>query len=37
MHPDEAYRLNVALLELKEERETYLIHPGILPTSRGKR
>ncbi len=36
VHPDEAYRLNVALLELKEERETYLIHPGILPDLAGE-
>lgn len=36
VHTDEAYRLNVALLELKEERETYLIHPSILPDLAGE-
>jgi|SRR5271165_183652 len=29
VHPDEAYRLNVALIELQEDRETYLLKPGL--------
>ena len=28
-HPDESYRLETAVLELKEERETYLVDPDI--------
>ena len=30
-HPDEEYRLQTAVLELKEDRETYLIEPSLLP------
>ena len=29
--PDESYRLQTAVLELKEERETYLVTPELLP------
>ena len=29
VHPDEEYRLQTAVLELKEERETYLIAPNL--------
>lgn len=36
VNPDEAYRLNVALLELKEERELYVIDPRILPDLAGE-
>jgi hypothetical protein len=28
-HPDPAYRLQTAVLELKEDRETYLVAPGL--------
>jgi hypothetical protein len=28
-HRDETYRLPVAVIELKEERETYIVHPSI--------
>jgi hypothetical protein len=28
VHPDEEYRLTVALIELREERETYIVMPG---------
>jgi len=31
VHPDEAYRLETAVLELKEERETYLVAPSLWP------
>jgi len=30
-HPDEEYRLQTAVLELKEDHETYLIEPSLLP------
>ena len=30
-HPDPAYRLQTAVLELKEDRETYLVAPGLWP------
>jgi hypothetical protein len=30
-HPDEAYRLETAVLEIKEDRETYLVAPEIRP------
>jgi hypothetical protein len=30
VHPDPAYRLEAAILELKQERETYLVEPGLL-------
>jgi len=29
VHPDETYRLQTCIIELKEEREIYLIDPGI--------
>lgn len=29
VHPDESYRLETAVLELKEDRETYLVDPDI--------
>jgi hypothetical protein len=29
VHPDEAYRLQTAVLELKDERETYLVAPEL--------
>jgi acetoin utilization deacetylase AcuC-like enzyme len=29
VHSDESYRLETAVLELKDERETYLVHPDI--------
>ncbi len=29
VHPDESYRLETAVLELKEERETYLVDPSM--------
>jgi len=29
VHPDEAYRLETAVLELKEEREIYLVDPSL--------
>jgi len=31
VHPNEAYRLETAVLELKEERETYLVEPSLWP------
>ncbi len=31
VHPDEAYRVQTAVLELKEERETYLVDPELWP------
>ena len=31
VHPDEAYRLETGLLELKEDREFYLLHPAVRP------
>jgi hypothetical protein len=30
-HPDPAYRLQTAVLELKEDREVYLVAPGLWP------
>jgi len=30
-HPDSSYRLDTADIELKEERETYLVDPTLLP------
>lgn len=29
VHPDESYRLQTAVLELKEDRETYLVDPAL--------
>lgn len=31
VHPDEAYRVQTAVLELKEDRETYLVDPKLWP------
>jgi hypothetical protein len=31
VHPDEAYRLQTAVVELKEDRETYLVAPALWP------
>ena len=36
VHPDPAYRLDVALLELKEEREVYLVEPQLWPDLPGE-
>lgn len=30
-HPDEAYRIQTAVLELREDRETYLVDPELWP------
>lgn len=35
VHPDESYRLPTAVLEVKEERETYLVAPELLPALAG--
>ncbi len=29
VHPDEAYRINTAVIELKEDREVYLVDPSL--------
>jgi hypothetical protein len=31
VHPDESYRLQTAVIELKEDRETYLVVPALWP------
>lgn len=31
VHPDESYRLSTAVIELKDERETYLVAPDLFP------
>jgi hypothetical protein len=36
VHPDPAYRLPTAVLELKEERETYLVEPNLVPNLSGE-
>src|SRR5262245_54251364 len=36
VHPDEAYRLQTCVLELKEERETYLVAPALWPELAGE-
>lgn len=36
VHPHEAYRLQTAVLELKDERETYLIAPELWPELSGE-
>src|SRR5262245_11013576 len=36
VHPDQAYRLETAVLNLKEEREVYLIAPGLWPELSGE-
>jgi len=35
-HPDEGYRIQTAVLELQEERETYLVEPGLWPDLAGE-
>jgi hypothetical protein len=35
-HPDDAYRMQAAVLELKEEREIYLVHPSLLEALAGE-
>jgi hypothetical protein len=36
VHPDEAYSLQTAVIELKEERETYLVAPDLWPGLAGE-
>jgi hypothetical protein len=36
VHPDPAMRIDVALLELKEERQTYLVDPALWPELPGE-
>ena len=36
VHPDPDYRLETAVLELKDERETYLVAPGLWPELPGE-
>jgi hypothetical protein len=36
VHPDRAYRLNTAVVELKTERETYLVEPQLIPELPGE-
>jgi hypothetical protein len=36
VHPDPAYRLETAVLELKAERETYLVEPCLIPDLPGE-
>ena len=36
VHPEESYRLETAILELKEERETYLVDRGLWPELPGE-
>jgi hypothetical protein len=36
VHPDEDYRLTCAIVELKEEREVYVIAPHIVPAITGE-
>jgi hypothetical protein len=36
VHPDPAYRLETAVLELKAERETYLVEPSLIPDLPGE-
>jgi hypothetical protein len=36
VHPDEAYRLQTAILELKEDRETFLVDPTLWPELGGE-
>ncbi len=35
-HPDEAYRLQTAVIELKEDRETFLVVPALWPALAGE-
>lgn len=36
VHPDPAYRLETAVLEVKEDRETYLVSPALWPEIPGE-
>jgi hypothetical protein len=36
VHPSESWRLDTAVLELKEERETYLVEPALWPELPGE-
>lgn len=36
VHPDPAYRLPTAVLELKADRETYLVEPSLIPDLPGE-
>ncbi len=36
VHPDPAYRIETAVLELKEDRETYLVDPSLWPELAGE-
>jgi hypothetical protein len=36
VHPDPAFRLETAVLELKDERETYLVDPALWPELAGE-
>jgi hypothetical protein len=36
VHPDDAYALETAVIELKEERETYLVAPALWPALAGE-
>ena len=36
VHPDESWRLETAVLEVKEDRETYLVDPAIWPELPGE-
>ena len=36
VHPDEAYRFQTAVIEVKEENETYLLHPSLWPEVSGE-
>jgi hypothetical protein len=36
VHPDPAYRLTTAVVELKEDRETYLVAPALWPDLAGE-
>ena len=31
VHPDESYRVNLAIIDLKTDREIYLVPPGMVP------
>jgi hypothetical protein len=36
VHPDPAYRLPVAIIELRDDRETYLVSPSVAPQIPGE-
>ena len=36
VHPDPQYRMNAALIELKDDRETYLVTPRLYPALAGE-